>query len=251
MLRAIFVLVFSVACAAFQPAPAHAQSRLPESFRAVCRQPSHGISCTCIWTSQGRSFFLGCGHGYSQPGETRKPIVLDVPSPSVGDPQRTGGIRLVALDVDLDLSLVEVLAGPMPYVAPVAPVDRQTRLALSCGYDNMRLPGDASPLWRYAHIVSQNREVTYTQERPWHGRSGGGLIDADTGELIGTCIGYETEFQRRGMYTNLRAIHAFLERFYQQSNSGNWRAPGGQAPRQRQIFQRPQQIFQPGPACPT
>jgi hypothetical protein len=54
-----------------------------------------------------------------------------------------------------------------------------------------------------------------TREAPWHGRSGGPLIDPDKGYLLGTVIGYESTpaAARReigpGIYTSHSAVLRF------------------------------------------
>ena len=45
---------------------------------------------------------------------------------------------------------------------------------------------------------------------PWHGRSGGALIDRDAGCLIGVVQGYEIGGERRGLYVSHEAILKFL-----------------------------------------
>ncbi len=59
--------------------------------------------------------------------------------------------------------------------------------------------------------------TTFTRERPWHGRSGGGLIDLQAGYLVGVCSGYtgprdhrETRPGEAGVYVSLVAIQTFL-----------------------------------------
>jgi hypothetical protein len=77
---------------------------------------------------------------------------------------------------------------------------------VSAGYDEMRLPATA----RRATPVAVATTVLFTRERPWHGRSGGALLDG--AYLVGTVIGYETGGERRGIYTSHAAVRRFLAR---------------------------------------
>src|SRR5438105_5701388 len=176
---------------------------------AVVRLPSHGASATVIATEPGKTLILGCGHAFT--GSNRsKPIVIDVPTVHPGPAQRVG-VQLLDVNYEDDLSLVLLRTGPVDYCCPVAGLGHQPGNLLSVGYDEMQVPAKVLP----AHIVSLSPQVTYTRERPWHGRSGGALIDADSGTLIGVVQGYELSGPRRGMYVSHQAILRFLERFRQ------------------------------------
>jgi hypothetical protein len=50
----------------------------------------------------------------------------------------------------------------------------------------------------------------FTREKPWHGRSGGALLDADAGYTIGVVQGYEIMAWGRGIYCSHQAILKFL-----------------------------------------
>jgi hypothetical protein len=174
---------------------------------AVVRIISHGASATVIHTENGRSLLLGCAHAYQGKDRT-KPMKIDVPVPQAGA-AKNHTITLLAVDYDLDLSLVELKDGPLPYVCPVAPKGHvPSHNLLSAGYDDMKWPATQ----RKATIVAQADGTTFTRERPWHGRSGGGLIDVDNGVLIGVVQGYEVTGQQRGLYVSHKAILAFLTR---------------------------------------
>lgn len=151
---------------------------------AVVQIPTHGASATIIYTEPGRTLILGCGHAY-QGADKGKPMVLDVPVPWTGSGKKAA-IRLLAVDYGLDLSLVELTDGPLPYASPVAPPGFRPGRALSVGYDGALKPAQERP----TTILSADGKTTWTRERPWHGRSGGALIDADTGYLIGVVSGY-------------------------------------------------------------
>jgi hypothetical protein len=173
---------------------------------AVVCLPSHGASATVIQTGQGQTYLLGCAHAFEGANRT-KPIIVDAPSPLTGQPQQVG-VQLVALDPRLDLSLVRINAGPLPYVCAVAPQGWQPRgNVLSVGYDQMRRPATA----KHATIVGYGGMKTYTMEIPWHGRSGGALIDMDAGALIGVVHGFESNpATRRGIYVSHQAVLSFL-----------------------------------------
>ena len=100
---------------------------------------SHGCSGTVIYTEEGRSFILSCGHAF-RGSDRNRPVVLDVPAARPGPPQNPG-IQVLETDHDKDLSLLILRAGPLEHIAPVAPVDhRPGHALLSVGYDNMQLP---------------------------------------------------------------------------------------------------------------
>jgi len=62
-----------------------------------------------------------------------------------------------------------------------------------------------------ATILISQGNTTYTKEKPWHGRSGGGLCDLDAKVLIGVVQGYEVPpWGRRGIYVSHQAILRFL-----------------------------------------
>lgn len=175
---------------------------------AVVRIPSHGASATVIHTEPGRSLILGCAHAYEGNSRNKK-HAIDVHRPDGGQAAKPATIKLLAVDYRADLSLVELADGPLAYVAPVASAGhRPSRQAISAGFDEMKTPMTV----RYATILTTTGGTTYTQERPWHGRSGGALLDGTTGELIGVVQGYETTGPRRGMYVSHDTVLRFLQR---------------------------------------
>jgi hypothetical protein len=174
---------------------------------AVVRMPSHGASATVIYTSAGQSYLLGCSHAFY--GETiHKPIQLDVPA---SDHRASKAARCILIDIDYatDLSLMELSDGPLDFHADVAPADYVcSSHLLSVGYDEMRTPATV----KTATITRTMGKLTFTQEKPWHGRSGGALLDAETGYLIGVVQGYELLPGGRGIYSSHQAIIKFLRR---------------------------------------
>lgn len=215
LLRALAALAFGsfLAVLAELPAqsapPAVAETRAggPGAIFAVVRLPSHGASATVIDTRPGSSLLLGCAHAFQGSSRT-KPLTIDLPCSQPG-PVRPARIRLLAVDAGLDLSLIALEDGPLPFVCPVAPPGyRPSSAVLSIGYDGMRWP----PQQRTATLLGTNGRTTYTRETPWHGRSGGALLDRQSGYLIGVVQGYEVGGQRRGMYVSHQTVLTFLGR---------------------------------------
>jgi hypothetical protein len=201
---------------------------------AVVRITSHGCSGTVIATGAGRSIILTCAHAWERPSEFRKPIVIDAPSPLPhGKVERGVAPKLVAFDLydgmrrpnGRDLALIEMRAGPLPYVCQVAPPGTLASVCLSVGYDEMRLPmvlERARIIQRPGSPVMSRPNITYTAEIPWHGRSGGPLI-SERGQLVGVVQGYEMDRYKRptiGMYASHTAILSFL-----QENGYRWAVP--------------------------
>lgn len=175
------------------------------SQHAVIRITSHGASGTVVQTSQDSSYILTCAHAFRGADRTLA-IRLDVPVSGLAVRPRLVRPRIVALDYRLDLALIHLAAGPLPYVCAIAPASAlSVRRALSVGYDEMKLP----PVVRSATVLDSGPELLYTQEKPWHGRSGGALINGQ-GQLIGVVQGYEVSGQQRGIYASPAAIAAFL-----------------------------------------
>jgi hypothetical protein len=180
----------------------------PDLAQAVVRLLSHGASATVIETGPGRTTLLSCAHAF-EGRERFKPLVVDIPtSQPKGTPQKANP-RVTQVDYDLDLSLVILDAGPVEACAPVAPAGHvPSRRLRSVGYDEMRWPATNLPV----HILAATTATTFTTERPWHGRSGGGLLDLDHRVLLGVVQGYEVTGQRRGLYVSHEAILTFLGR---------------------------------------
>ncbi len=173
--------------------------------------PSHGGSGTVIVTGPGRTLILSAGHMWEGRAVGKK-ISIEAP-----DPLPTGvrivRIRLLAVSHDADLALIELDAGPLAFVSPVAPAGFRPGLCWSVGYDEMRKPFQV----RSTRILSSDSSVTWTAERPWHGRSGGSLLDQKTGWLVGAVSGYtgprdhrELSSQGKGVYASHTAILRFL-----------------------------------------
>ena len=221
-----------------------AQAAFANPEDAVVRITSHGGSGVVIATGPGWTVVLTCAHMF-QGGDATRRIAVDAPFPRPGPPRKVG-VQLVGLarSGEGDLAVIQIQDGPFPYVAEVAPADLSPGPCWSIGYDEMR----GTALKRPASIVGQaGQNTTLTRERPWHGRSGGGLIDAQTGYLVGIVSAYEGPSNRaelanghHGVYASHGAIWRFLRK------TGHIR---DQAPRQ---FTQPipRQLTTPRP-CPT
>jgi len=156
---------------------------------------------------------LGCGHmfldeaGRPSEAERLRPFRIDGPPQPYAEKKRAAA-RLIAVDHDLDLSLIEIDNGPFYFVPVAKPGHKPGKNIWSLGYDNMAWPVTK----KSATLLGTSGNTTYTLEKPWHGRSGGGLIDADSRSLIGVVQGYEVWPNPRGLYVSHSAIVRFLER---------------------------------------
>ncbi len=178
---------------------------------AVVRIKSHGASATIIATTEGRSWILGCAHmltddwGRPDPKAIAGPFKIDGPVQPYA-PKKLAPVRLLAYDINLDLSLLEIDNGPFNYLPVAKPGHKPSRHIQSLGYDEMKWPITN----KSATILFSQGDTTYTAEKPWHGRSGGGLIDVDSKCLIGVVQGYEVSPTARGLYISHDAILRFL-----------------------------------------
>lgn len=178
---------------------------------ACVRITSHGCSGTIIHTQAGVTWILTCAHAFVG-NDLRVPVVIHAPAITPGA-VKTGGIRVVKVDYMADLVLIEMRTGPMRYVCHVAPKGFRPSRCLSAGYDRMLNQQTV----RTATIVRTGVQETHTAEQPWHGRSGGALIDQRSGRLVGVVSGYTTEPGGRfvpgvsyGVYASLDSVHRFV-----------------------------------------
>lgn len=183
---------------------------------AVVCIPSHGGSGTVIGTGDGWTLVLTCWHCFETPKEQQKPIAIDVPKAWLNGPQKVG-IKLVALgDQKCDLALLKINYGPVHTVVPIAPRNHKiSQECLSMGFDSMQYPAQV----RNAKIMKTDSTLFWTDARPWHGRSGGALIERSTGYLVGVCHAYtgpknHAEFHQNsnGLYINHAQVYNFLIR---------------------------------------
>jgi hypothetical protein len=209
-MRRIHICLLLVVCLVQR---GHSFDPVADPSLATVRIKSHGASGTIIATAPGKSWILGCAHmfldaaGRPSEAERQRALKIDGPAQPYADKKRAG-TRLLAFDHDADLSLIEIDNGPFFYV-PVAPAGHVPGKNIhSLGYDNM-----AWPITRKsATLLGTNGNWTYTAEKPWHGRSGGGLIDVDARRLIGVVHGYEVKANGRGIYISHAAILKFLDK---------------------------------------
>src|SRR5262245_2486533 len=198
---------------------------------AVVRIPSHGGSGVVIATGPGQTWILTAAHMFDSKHRTKR-IQVDAPSPRGGGPPQPGGATLARLgnwsggSAGRDLALILLRAGPLPYVAPVAPAGRPTpRQCLSVGYDGLRLPAIVRPV----RVLQAGNEETFTAERPKGGRSGGGLLDPTSGHLYGIVTGFtgpdngaEVHPRGQGIHASHRAVLAFLR---PPTSTTDWETP--------------------------
>lgn len=223
--------------------------QLPTTFAAneqfaVVRIPTHGASATVIDTGPNFTWLLGCGHAYQGKDRIKK-MKFDIPAANPGQ-EKSVTSTLVNVDYEADLSLVQLNVGPLDYKAPVAweGWHEWNHQILSAGYDEMKMPATM----KEAHIITERDGVYFTREKPWHGRSGGALIDTDKGVLVGVVSGYEMPYESsrtRGVYVSLSAIQKFLK-----STFNRQQQPQQQLPIQQRQFWQPKQNLTPQP-CPS
>jgi hypothetical protein len=239
MKRVTLLLLFLLA------APAAAQI---DPTWAVVKIPSHGCSGCVIASNSARTLILTCSHAFKYMGtEQLDPALLARPIRLYACAQ--GGltyqgprpVKLVKISGPLDLSLIELANGPL-YAVPVAPPGTpHPPLCWSCGHDEMHWPALKKP----ATVLSTGSMTTFTVEKPWHGRSGGGLYSTDGRYLWGIVQGYEGGPGGRGRYVSHQAILSFLAGYQ----------PGVQAPVLPPLLQiklTPPVPYHGGPpACPT
>jgi hypothetical protein len=70
----------------------------------------------------------------------------------------------------------------------------------------MKWPQTSEP----ATIVATEGTRFWTDAKPWHGRSGGPLVDVETERLVGVVQGYVPGPGGQGLYVNHQTILQFL-----------------------------------------
>lgn len=213
MLRLPVLLVFvDIASVGLAQQPA-------QTFDPTCamvRIQSHGASATAIATTANKTWILGCAHmlmdksGNLDRDLYNKVLKMDGPPQPNAVNQGKANARIVAYDLKLDLTLIELDNGPFHCIPVAKKGFKPSKNIRSLGYDSMA--------WPVAHkavtILLSEGDTTYTREKPWHGRSGGALVDADAGVLIGVVQGYELWPNERGLYVSHDAILRFLEKHF-------------------------------------
>jgi hypothetical protein len=213
--RKLFIRFVAVTCGALWLASRlWALEPAGDPALATVRIKSHGASATVIATTHGRSWILGCAHmltdGDGKPSAAARAGKFTIDGPTQPHAIRKLAplpARLLAWDYHLDLSLLVIDNGPFNYLPVAAEGFRPGKDLCSAGYDNMSWPITV----KAATILASGGDTTYTRERPWHGRSGGGLSDRDARVLIGVVQGYELPpWGKRGVYVSHQAILRFL-----------------------------------------
>jgi hypothetical protein len=228
---------------------------------AVVRIPSHGLSGVVIWTEQGRTLIATAAHGFQgyeqvmgpngrpMRGRPMKdvPLTIRAPIPQRGNqPNQKVGVKLLSVDHNLDLALVELNAGPLPYVCPVAPKGHRPARAVSVGYDHGEEPMVVAP----ATLIGSDGQRTYTRENPVPGRSGGAIMDPDQNVLLGCCTGFETQGPRRGIYSSLDALWSFLDHYNGRPVVSEQREQRQQGRPRVQEYREPKHYQRTQPYCP-
>lgn len=181
---------------------------------AVVRIKSHGCSGTVIQTTDGKSYILSCAHMFFDAANNFDPKKINATFDVDGArqpyaPKKTARVKVLGADSDADLSLLEMDNGPFYYI-PIAPKGhRPGRYILSAGYDDMKWP--ITNQW--CTLLGADTLWLYTREKPWHGRSGGGLFDYEAKVLIGVISAYENPPGSRGIYANHESILRFMAKF--------------------------------------
>lgn len=191
------------------------QEPAADRTQAMVRIKSHGASGTVIATTAGRSWILSCAHmimdhknGLDRAALERVLKMDGPPQPFAKYPKANA--RIIAYDLRLDLSLIEIDNGPFLFIPVAKRGFKPGKNVRSLGYDEMKWPVTD----KLATILGSSGDTTYTAEKPWHGRSGGALVDADAMLLIGVVQGYEVHPNARGPYVSHDAILRFLEKHW-------------------------------------
>jgi hypothetical protein len=198
-----------------------AEDIVTQKGHATVRIKSHGGSGVFVHTEKGKSLILSCAHLFMNlqtnqidPKLLAKPMKIDCPWPEAGKPAALVNPKVVGYSTDMDLSLISIDYGPVPYVAnvapPLSPIEEKLR---SFGHDEMR----ENSVNTHVKVLEVRGDFIYTRERPIPGRSGGPLLNSK-GEVVGICHGYEVAFNGRGIYIAHQSIVTFLE------NLGVWKA---------------------------
>lgn len=233
--------------------------QIPPAARAAwatVRIPSHGCSGVIIYTRDSKTLILTCAHAFRGSAGS-KALVINAPA-FQGRTSTGTRPRLVGVDWVRDLALVQIDYGPVRYVANIAqrrPAYRRSVCVV--GYSRMKLPAES----RCGRVLGvevmrhggHNFSALITSHYPIGGQSGGPLIDAGTGEVVGITHGWQQRPGRRreGVFVAGEEIREFLGYNDYQVNRLPGRRPGP--------IGRPPQIAErrefPGPAigedCPT
>jgi S1-C subfamily serine protease len=166
---------------------------------------------TVIDTHDSEALVMTCGHLFRESKGQGK-ITADLFS--AGTAQTVDG-QLIGYDLDRDIALISLRAGPAIRPAMVAPPGYAVRpgdRAFSIGCDK-----GTDPTIRQTHITAVNKykgKPNFTAAgQPVDGRSGGGLFSAE-GYLIGICNAADPA-DDEGIYAGLASIHWQLDQIGQ------------------------------------
>ena len=154
--------------------------------------------------------------------------------------------EIIARDKQADLALIRLdYRGEVPGVAPIRIVQIGAPFrCLSVGCDDGSFP------WCWESRVTRGEPQSWVTERPpWHGRSGGPLLDT-AGRTVGICSAYsDSKKHREGRFGDLRSIHKLCR------DAGQAWLVDGSRPRELPRPPRPAvpygRIVPPADDCPT
>lgn len=163
------------------------------SDQSVVRLTGHGGSAVCVYADAQRTVFVTADHVFGYSGR-RPRWLLDIPAQS-GGRARQATFRILARSHAYDVAFFELGAGYAcrPCVVRVLSGGNRPQ-CYSSGFDRMRhrVKYSATLKARQWHgNQHQQRFVAWiTRETNVGGRSGGGLFESSTGDLVGLSHGH-------------------------------------------------------------
>jgi hypothetical protein len=175
---------------------------------AVVKLPSHGASATVVHTDEVGTWLLTAAHMFRNEAGKSRPIQIDFCNEHVPVAASKAAATIVLCADGVDLCLIKLDYGPVPFTAPVAPELHAFGRCVSCGYDGMRRPAGNGPFVSIASDDAWGNGYTSMKAKGAPGRSGGAIIEPDTGFLVGVIQGGEAE---RTNFTPHQLIVLFLK----------------------------------------
>ena len=196
--------------AAEEPQAVDPQARAMSATVRLRVEESNGQAIgtgTIVDTQGDEALLVTCAHIFrDSKGKGRIQVELFHPQP-----QTIEG-TLIEYNLEKDIAVVSIKAGPSTISAPVAPTGltiQKHESAFSIGCDK-----GANPTIRETKITNLNRYVgpanIEAAGEPTIGRSGGGLFNRD-GYLIGVCNCADAQ-DNEGIYAAIESIHWQLEK---------------------------------------
>jgi len=192
----------------------------------VRRGTSQGTG-TIIASIDAETLVLTASHVVRGTGEIkvelhRYNLGLERSSTQSGRWPRHVSAECVATDAAADIAVLRLRnMVALPYVARLASADdepRTTADVTSVGIDmGSKLSSWKTRLvdifWFELNDSGQERPFLVTAKIPEHGRSGGGLFDAD-GTLVGVCVGHAEMVQgrRMGVFSSIESVRELLRK---------------------------------------